>query len=83
MSRVPNTSCQACIDGSHLVCKNARICPCAKKGHPEQPEFRMIDLPRAIDILRQARDDPNTPLHVAADISQVLVECLDDRDEEF
>lgn len=77
---IPNTSCQECIDGSHWVCKNTRICPCAKKGHPEQSGFQKIDLPRAIDVLKQIRDDPTTPMHTAADISQVLVMYLDDQD---
>ena len=40
-----------------------------------------MDVPRAIEVLKQIRDDSTTPMNTAADIDQVLVEYLDVRED--
>lgn len=39
-----------------------------------------VDVGQAVKVLRQIRDDSTTPMNTAADISQVLVEDLGDRE---
>lgn len=35
-----------------------------------------IDIEQAIRILKMIRDDSTTPMNTAADIDQILIECL-------